>query len=82
LHLGSFNENHRSYYLILDTGFQSSLFQSVAPAGSHLENDLRIFKHSVMKARKEAIAFFPGIEAGRSLMVRRWQHQAKGAIKS
>ena len=47
-------------------------------AAADLENDLRIFKHSVMKARKEAIAFYPDIETGRAEMARRWQNQTKG----
>jgi sarcosine oxidase subunit alpha len=49
-------------------------------AASSLENDLSILKQSVIKARTEAIAFYPGIEAGRAAMVRRWQKQGKGVV--
>ncbi len=45
---------------------------------AELENDLSILKRSVMKARKEAVAFYPAIEAGRAAMARRWRDQAKG----
>ena len=48
-------------------------------AATELENDLRIFKRSVVKARKEAIAFYPDIEAGRAEMARRWQDWVKRA---
>lgn len=37
------------------------ILQSIA--APELENDLRIFKQSVMKARAEAIAFYSDIEA-------------------
>ena len=58
----------------------SGYLQSIA--ASDLENDLRIFKQSVMKARKDAIAFYPDIEAGRATMARRWQCEAKGAVSA
>lgn len=51
-------------------------------AGSDLENELRILKQSVMDARKEAIAFYPGIQAGRAEMARRWQKRAKEFVRS
>jgi sarcosine oxidase subunit alpha len=41
------------------------------------ENNLRTLQQSVVTARKEAIAFYPAIEAGRAAMALRWQSQAK-----
>jgi len=37
LPLGGFNESHWQSYLILDPGFQSSLFQSFGPASRMLD---------------------------------------------
>ena len=58
----------------------SGYLQSAAT--SDLENELNILRQSVLKARQEAIAFYPGIEASRATMARRWQHQAKGVVRS
>jgi sarcosine oxidase subunit alpha len=49
-------------------------------ATSDLENKLSILNQSVIKARKEAIAFYPDIEAGRAAMARRWQKHTGGVI--
>jgi len=51
-------------------------------AAADLENDLRIFKHAVMQARKETVAFYPDIGTGRAAMTRCWQKQIKAASGS
>ncbi|UCD79451.1 MAG: FAD-dependent oxidoreductase [Desulfobacterales bacterium] len=61
----------------------AAAFGYLQPAAAlDLENDLRILKQSVMKARTEAIAFYPGIESGRATMARRWKKRAKGVVRS
>jgi len=42
-------------------------------AAAEQENELNTFKRAVVKARKEAVAFYPDIAAGRAEMARRWQ---------
>ena len=58
----------------------SDYLQQSAARG--LESNLRTLQQSVVAARKEAIAFYPDIEAGRAALALHWQKRAKGAIRS
>jgi sarcosine oxidase subunit alpha len=51
-------------------------------AARELESNLKTLQQSVVTARRDAIAFYPDIEAGRAALAMYWQKQAKGAIRS
>jgi sarcosine oxidase subunit alpha len=44
-------------------------------SSAELENDRRVQRTAVMKARKDAVSFYPGIEAGRLKMAQIWENR-------
>jgi sarcosine oxidase subunit alpha len=62
-------------------GLAASAYLQACPAKG-LENNLSTLRQSVVTARKEAVAFYPDIEAGRAAMALHWQKRSNGAIRS
>jgi sarcosine oxidase subunit alpha len=62
-------------------GLSASAYLQPSPTQG-LENDLNTLRQSVVTARREAIAFYPDIEAGRAAMALHWINQGKGVIRS
>ena len=53
------------------------------PSAAHgLESNLRTLQQSVVTARKEAIAFYPDIEAGRAALALHWRKRAKEFVRT